>query len=187
MYFPPSHVKTVGIGANQSAESQIMQSKLPMIIAIDVVVTIGVLGAAFAWWQCDSSATQDSYGIVQSGHESPSQFASEFADAFRAKDTERLKSYFCWEGVDAWTRETVEECIAEDLQNELVDVTVIPTDPEQILEYELKGTRFVPNLEVVGQLKVTYQRDGNPEPMFTSYLLGQKDSRYLISLAAPGN
>lgn len=52
-------------------------------------------------------------------------------------------------------------------------------------EYELDGQRYVPNLPVTGQLKVTYQTKDSPEPNWTSYLVGTHHGKPLITLAAP--
>ena len=151
------HRSTFDSDHNNTRSYLTLQSKLPLIIAIDVVVTIGVLGAVFAWWKCDSCPTQAGQGVVQACYEPSLQFSTEFADAFRARDMSDGR-LLCWDGVDSWTKRQWRS-LSEDHSNELVDVVVIPTDPEQITEYELTAHDLSPTYRN-GQLRVTYRHWG---------------------------
>lgn len=162
-----------------------MRSKLPMIIAIDAVVTIGILGTVYAYWKCNSCAPHESAKIVPATYVDPEEFSQEFAAAFRAKDLVRLKELICWDRVDAWTIGIVEQSLANDLEHALIYVSMIPCDKGEILEFEVNGTRYVPNLEVTGRLKVAYQRHGEPEAAWTSYLVGNRAGATMIALSAP--
>jgi hypothetical protein len=161
-----------------------MRSKLPMILAIDAVVTIGILGTVYAYWKCNSCTPHES-AVVPVTYQEPVKLTQEFAEAFRAKDVERLKALFCWDRVDAWTAGIVEQSLAEDLEHTLVDVSAIPYNVDEKLEFEVNGTRYVPNLEVTGRLKVAYQRQGEPEATWSSYLVGNRAGIPMIALSAP--
>jgi len=156
-----------------------------MIIAIDAVVTVGILGGVLAYWNCKSCQTPTNTGVVPVAYHDPQLLAREFAEAFQAKDLEQLKQCFCWDRVDAWTSVIVAQSMADDMQHALIEVSVLPSDTEEKLEYEANGIKYIPNLKVVGRLKVAYQRSEESEPAWTTYWIGHQSGKPLIALSAP--
>ena len=160
-----------------------MRLKRNAMILVGVVMMMGLFGAATRRGSDHDAGA--GYSVAQAHSDGADGLAQQFADAFRSRDLGRLKACFCWDGVDAWTRQTVEESLVADLQHPLVDVALLPTEADRELEYEVGGVRYAPNLPVTGQLKVTYQRPGESEPAWTSYLLGKQGDKHWIALAAP--
>ena len=162
-----------------------MSPRLVFLLLVDGVVTASILGWLLFWWQSGESTAPTSKTLVAYQVDSPERLAVEFAQAFKAQDVEALNRLFCWDGVDAATRAVVEESVGKDLQYELMSVDAEPLEPGELLEYELQGTLYRPNLPVSGRLKVCYRAGGAEDTSWTAYLIGVHADRYWISLAAP--
>ena len=102
-----------------------------------------------------------------------------------AKDKERIRSLVYWQGVQDRERNAFNKSIENDSQFKIKNVEIKPLDKNQMMEYTLQGITYRPTLEPIGNLVVTYERQGTVNALSTSYLVGAKDARYYIILASP--
>ena len=90
-----------------------------------------------------------------------------------------------WDGTTVDEREPVRKSIERDFANDVLDVRIEPMKAGQILQYELKGVTYRPNLEPLGNLVVEFERTGDRvQATSTSYLFGKKDGTFMIATAA---
>jgi hypothetical protein len=157
---------------------------------LTVVILLG--GAAIIWGVTRSSegdSTNDrsltTYVSSSNGPASAQELAAACEAAFRARDFGRLSALVCWDGADDFIRQSVEGSLRDDLQWPLLEVAVVPAEDGQVLEFEHGGKKYRPNLDVKGRLKVTYRMEGMTEPASSSYLVGEREGRYSITIAAP--
>lgn len=155
-----------------------------------VVVLFG--GAAIIWGVARSSddgsvngRSLTTFVSTSNGPASAQELADAFEAAFRARDFGRLCALVSWDGADDFIRQSVEGSLRDDLQWPLLDVAVVPAEEGQVLEFEHGGKKYRPNLDVKGRLKVTYTMEGVTEPASSSYLVGEREGRYSIAIAAP--
>lgn len=81
---------------------------------------------------------------------------------------------------DAQLSEFIESLVATLGDAPVLDVSVVELEPDTLLEYELEGVRYAPNLTPLGRLRL-HQADLT----HTTVLFGRDDDGYRIAFAAP--
>ena len=104
---------------------------------------------------------------------------------FEQRDESKLGTLVYWRDVRQRERGSFFRSIRTDLNYRLQKVELVPLDPSFKMEYTLDGITFRPALPPIARMVATYEGQGNVRHFSTSYLVGVKDGRYYIDLAAP--
>lgn len=152
---------------------------LVAVIVGDVVITALV----FALWQPRSTSSEPNSRPLQMVSASESLELA-FATAHRQNDLQALCGLICWDGVDEFTKQSVQQSIQDDLERVIARVDYVPGPVENLPTYEINNTQYVPNLNVDGRLVVEFQADNSGRGS-TTYLVGSHNGTRMIATAAP--
>ena len=119
------------------------------------------------------------------GAASTQELRERYKSYFGQKDEQKLATLAYWKGVTQDDREGFYRSLRHDLQFRLESVEFEPLSVGGPFEYTREGVTYAPNLKPVGRLVARYRTQGNVSNLSTSYLVGKKDGRYYIALAAP--
>ena len=138
-----------------------------------------------------------SYCCTNIASKEPSREAlsERFREYSDRSDVEGVFRLVYWHGVSEADRGTLRRSLEVDFRERIKSVEVVPLSEGYLLEYTRNGITYRPNLQVVGELVVTFEprdklepsADGSflVPPSTTTYLVGRKDGRYSIAMAAP--
>jgi hypothetical protein len=107
-----------------------------------------------------------------------------FKAAYENKDVDALMSLVHWKDVTTQTRNGIRRSFEDILKAPIDNVFIVPVPKDQVLEYTHGSITYRINLKPVGWLRVFYKKNQQGVTT-TSYMVGEKDGRYLIATAAP--
>jgi hypothetical protein len=123
-----------------------------------------------------------SFRSIAASPEAEAQFMTDMKAAFDTKDSKKFISLICWDRVDSEMKKAFIPNIPDLLQEPVAKIELVAPDTNKTNEFTLKGVIYRPNLVVVKQLKI-YNKLGNQDE--TDYLVGEKNGKLFITLAAP--
>ncbi len=118
------------------------------------------------------------------------ELSKAFRAAHEAADIDALSRLVCWEGVDQRTRESVRRHASDDFGTRIERFEFQPVSDSDVLEYELGGVLYRPNLEPIGWLVVHFAvgpPSGAVQVTNSKYLVGRKADTLRITTAAPAS
>jgi len=133
-------------------------------------ITIALLAAG-----CRSSELDSSQALVE-----------RYRKAHQQSDVDSFLQLVCWDHAAEDCEEMLRFSAESDFENRVLSVAITPRKPDQLAEYMLDGTRYVTNLDVVGNLEVKMRTDEGVE-CTTTYPVGIQEGRYLIATAMPAD
>ena len=107
-----------------------------------------------------------------------------FKAGYEKKDIDALMDLVYWKNVTPQTRNGIRRSFEEVLKAPLDNVFLVSVPKSLALEYTHGSITYRINLEPVGWLRVFYKKNQQGVTA-TSYLVGEKDGRYLIATGAP--
>jgi hypothetical protein len=116
------------------------------------------------------------------GAEKGEALLERYRAAHEAGDVEALKALVCWEGGSNRTREILEQRQILHLNLEIDNNELRPLTGDE--EFEKLGYR--PNLQPAGWLVISFKPPrGDSRFLGKSFVVGEKNDEYLITVAAP--
>lgn len=116
------------------------------------------------------------------GAEHGERLVEKYRAAHEIRDVEALKALVYWEGGSERTREMIEQRLVLHLNLEIDSIEFRPRTGGE--EFELSGYR--PNLEPVGWLVIVFEPPKRDSRFFgKSFVVGEKDGEYMITVAEP--
>lgn len=119
------------------------------------------------------------------GATSPSELRQLYQRYFALKDEQKLATLVYWPGVEQRDRAGFLRSVRGDLNHRLRKIDFVSLDAGAKLEYTLDGVVYAPALPPVGRMVISFEDEGAVTHLSTSYLVGVKDGRYYVDLAAP--
>ena len=115
------------------------------------------------------------------------QLAAAYRAAHESGSVERLSALVCWDRVDAVTRSSVIQVLRSEVDRPVTAVEFEPITSDTVLEYELGGVVYRPNLAPLGFLVIRFAADASTGDVATAlrFLIGRKGSVLLIATGAP--
>jgi hypothetical protein len=107
-----------------------------------------------------------------------------FKAGYEKKDVDALMGLVYWKGVTVQTKNSIRRSFERVLKAPMDNVFVVPKPKDLTLEYTHGSITYRINLQPVGWLRVFYKKHQQGVTT-TSYVVGEKDGRYLIATAAP--
>lgn len=65
------------------------------------------------------------------------------------------------------------------------ELQLLSLEPNEMLEFTVNETRYVPNLSVEGRIKVAFKSTDDDAQTSTSYLYGRHQGKFFIAISAP--
>jgi hypothetical protein len=119
------------------------------------------------------------------GAASKAELQQLFQRYFQQKDEKKIGTLAYWRGVEPRDRDGFFRSVHSDLNYRLKKIEFVPLDLGLKLAYTRDGVTYMPALPAVGRIVAHYEDQGNAKHVSTSYVIGVKDGRYYIDLAAP--
>jgi hypothetical protein len=123
--------------------------------------------------------------VASNGAASKTELQQLYYRFFQQKDVQKLATLVYWEGVEQHERDGFFRSLGNDRKYRLQNVKFMPLDTGVKLEYTLDGVTYKPVLPPIGRMLASYEDQDNVKNPSTSYLVGLKDGKYYIDLAAP--
>lgn len=116
------------------------------------------------------------------GSEKGEALVEKYRAAHEARDVEALKALVHWEGGSERTREIIEHRLIRHLNLKIKSIEFRPLTGDE--NFENFGCR--PNLEPAGWLAMFFEPPAEDSRFFgKSFVVGEKDEEYLITVAEP--
>jgi hypothetical protein len=136
-----------------------------------IVVTIGLFAALIV--RC-----------IAASPEAEAHFVAEAKAAFDTKDSSRLMSLVCWDGVTPEMKKELTEQYSGMVQQPISRVELVAPDPKQTTEFTRNGVTIRLNLTVIKQLKITIVTKPG-DSASAAIPVGEKDGKLFITTTAP--
>jgi len=121
---------------------------------------------------------------IAASPEAEAHFVADAKAALDAKDSSKLLSLVCWDGVAPEMKTMLTKQFSGMVQQPVSQVELVAPSPTLKTEYTRNGVTYRVNLAVIKQLKITYvPKSGD----YTSLAIpvGEKDGKLLFTTAAP--
>ena len=116
------------------------------------------------------------------GTEKGETLVEKYRAAHEARDVEALKALVYWEGASERTREIIEQRLIRHLNLKIKSIEIRPLTSDE--NFENLGYR--PNLEPAGWLAMFFEPPKGDSRFFgKSFIVGEKEGEYLITVAEP--
>ena len=125
--------------------------------------------------------------IVRSIAASPEAEAGFIVDAkaaFDAKDSSKLLSLVCWDGVAPEMKTMLTKQFSSMVQHPVSKVELVAPSPTMKTEYTRDGVTYRINLDVIKQLKITWVPKSG-DYTTAAIPVGEKDGKLFFTTAAP--
>jgi len=159
---------------------------LILFILVDALIVLSIVGWVATRGAGESAQRKREPAVERRVvmAESPDDLAAAVFDAALSSDRVKALSELASRRdlSDAQLSEFVETLVATLGDAPLLDVSVVELEPDALLEYELEGVRYAPNLPPLGRIRL-HQADLT----HTTVLFGRDDDGYRIAFAAPVN
>ena len=85
-------------------------------------------------------------------------FLQKVEDAFRKHDSKAFLSLYCWDRVNDFMRQQIEEQVADEFKEMFERAEIVPLETNDVLgDFTLEGVTYTMNLNPVKRLKLSYQ------------------------------
>lgn len=116
------------------------------------------------------------------GTEKGEALVEKYRAAHEARDVEALKALVYWDGATDRTHEIIEQRLIRHLNLKIKSVEFRPLTGDENFE----NFAFRPNLEPAGWLAMFFEPPAEDSRFFgKSFVVGEKDGEYLITIAEP--
>ena len=136
-----------------------------------IVVTIGLFAALIV-------------RSIAASPEAEAHFVAEAKAAFDTKDSSKLLSLVCWDGVTPAMKTELTEQYSGMVQQPVSKVELVAPDPKQTTEFTRNGGTIRLNLAVIKQLKITIVTKPG-DSASAAIPVGEKDGKLFIATTAP--
>jgi hypothetical protein len=119
------------------------------------------------------------------GAASPDELAQRFHDRLAQQDRAGIESLIFWPQGQRHESEALDYFLKAQSVRRIQSVDIVPVPDDQVLEYTRGGVRYTPSLPPVHKLVVTFASRGSVSDESAGFLVGEKDGRYYVTLAAP--
>jgi hypothetical protein len=65
------------------------------------------------------------------------------------------------------------------------ELQLLPLESNEMLDFTVNETRYVPNLPVEGRIKVAFKSPDDDAQTSTNYLYGRHQGKFFITISAP--
>lgn len=116
------------------------------------------------------------------------QLASAFQKAHESQDYSKIEKLIYFKGVEQKTIDGTARLIKRDFANKIKKCFVTDLPKDKRTEYRLYNRLYRANLKPVGILRVEFESNdpsATQQHIASTYLVGEKDGTYLITLAVP--
>jgi hypothetical protein len=120
------------------------------------------------------------------GATTPDELAQRFHEGLNRRSRPDIESLIFWPDGQKHESPTLDYFLKAQATRTVHSVTVVAVPDDQMLEYTRGGIRYTPSLTPLHKLLVTFTaRGGGPSDESAGFLVGAKDGRYYVTLAAP--
>ena len=101
-------------------------------------------------------------------------------------DVEAAMDLVHWVGVDENVKKSIRTGFERNFKRIIKEIEFVNISKDDILEYEVRGITYRPNLDVIKRMEVHYTPTDNKfDVKSSSYLIGIYEGKYKITTAAP--
>ena len=136
-----------------------------------IVVTIGLFAALIV-------------RSIAASPEAEAHFVADAKAAFDTKDSSKLMSLTCWDGVTSEFKTMQTQQYSAMVQSPISKVELVAPDPKQTTEFTRDGVTYRLNLAVIKQLKITIVTKPG-DSASAAMPVGEKDGKLFIATTAP--
>jgi hypothetical protein len=136
-----------------------------------IVVTVGLFAALII-------------RSIAASPEAEAHFVADVKAAFDTKDSSKLLSLVCWDGVTPEWKTMLTPQFSGMVQQKVSGVELVAPDPKQTTEFTRNGTTYRLNLAVIKQLKITIVTKPG-DSTSAAFPVGEKDGKLFIATTAP--
>jgi len=111
---------------------------------------------------------------------SPEQLKDELEVAMKAKDKDKISALFYWVGVGNMMKESSKRNIDQMAEYPAQKIELLPLPDDFQTEFIRGGLKYIPNIKLVGMLKIIYGDDGPPTFADANIPYGIKDGKYYL-------
>lgn len=101
----------------------------------------------------------------------------EYREAHKRGDVKGMMELYYWQGVEDDYRKRIKEALQEEIRWPLGNLEYLPLEEGDLFAYESKGKMYVPNLEPVGKLHISFR---NEEFFHYTQLVGKVGEQYFF-------
>jgi len=118
--------------------------------------------------------------VLNAQSTSPEQLKDALAEAMKLKDKEKISSLFNWDGVDNQMKVLSKRNIDQMAEYPAQRIELLPLPEGFKTEFIRNGTKYIPNVKLVGILRIVYGDDGPESITDASIPYGIKDGKYYL-------
>jgi len=110
----------------------------------------------------------------------PGDLKNRLVLAINDQNRDELTSLFNWDGVDEQMKLLSERVIESIMDGRVKSAELLPLPPDFKKEYLKNGMKYSPNIELLGIIKLSYERRGNEILGDSKIAYGIKDGKYYL-------
>lgn len=118
--------------------------------------------------------------LLNAQSESPEQLKSKLSEAMKTKNREEIKALFYWEGVSDEMKQFADSNIEKMVEYPPAKIELLPLPDNFQTEFIRNSVKYIPNVKLVGILRIVYGEDGPESITDASIPYGIKDGKYYL-------
>ena len=111
---------------------------------------------------------------------SPEELKNRLVKAINEQNAKQLKSLFNWDGVDDQMKQLSDRVVKSIMDGKVKNAELMPLPDDFNYEFLKNGIKYTPNIELLGIIKISYEKRGNEILGDSKIAYGIKEGKYYL-------